>query len=321
MMKRYLLALAILILAVLIYDSDPKSIANYLSGVNPLFYLLLPLPGLFTSVLRTYRWRMLLGKNISLPSLFPIQMAGIAISNITPGRLGEPAKALFLKNAEGIRVSKSLQSIIWERILDLTLLLILALLFLTSYLGRLSESILTIGILGVAFVIAVCATMIYGLYNQKAGYFLLGLAQKIPYVKKKITKDFLKSFYETDGMSGKLLFNSFLLSAVIWMLDSVTYYLAFYALGVTGYSLFFYATLIAFAIFAGLVSFLPGGIGSTEAVLIFVMTINGVPQSLGAAGALLGRAFSLWLALAIGFLSIFYLAKIGVKGGEKFGAK
>jgi len=313
MMKRYLLALAILILAMLIYSSDPKSIASHLSGVNPLFYILLPLPGLITSVLRTYRWRMLLGKDISLKGLFPIQMAGIALSNITPGRLGEPAKALFLKNAEGIRVSKSLQSIIWERILDLTLLLVLALLFLTSYLGRLSESILMLGILGVGFVIAVCATMIYGLYNQKAGYFLLGLAHKIPYVKKRVTKGFLKSFYETDGMSGRILSTTFLLSAVIWMIDSVTYYLAFYALGVTGYSLFFYATLIAFAIFAGLVSFLPGGIGSTEAVLIFVMTLNGVPQSLGAAGALLSRAFSLWMALLIGFLSMFYLTRIGIK--------
>lgn len=313
MKKRYLLGLALLILGVLIYDSDPKSIASYLSGVNPVYFILLPLPGLFTSVLRTYRWRMLLGRNISLPGLFPIQMAGIAISNITPGRVGEPAKALFLKNSEGIRVSKSLLSIIWERILDLSFLLVLAGLFLISYLGQLSESILLIGMLGFAFVITLCIAMIYGLHNEHAGYFLLKLAHKIPYVKNKLKKGFLKSFYSTAKISGRTLSNCFVLTGIIWIIDSLTYYVAFYALGVDGYSLFFYATLIAFAIFAGLVSFLPGGIGSTEAVLIFVMALKGVPQSLGAAGALLGRAFSLWMALAIGFLSMFYLAKIGVK--------
>ena len=69
-----------------------------------------------------------------------------------------------------------------------------------------------------------------------------------------------------------------------------------------GEALFVYAagTLV------GSLSFLPGGLGGTEATIIWLLGILSMPGATAAAVALLVRLFTLWLAVIIGL--VFFLA-------------
>jgi uncharacterized membrane protein YbhN (UPF0104 family) len=56
----------------------------------------------------------------------------------------------------------------------------------------------------------------------------------------------------------------------------------------------------------GSLSFLPGGLGGTEATIIWLLGVLSMPGAAAATVAMLVRLFTLWLAVAIGLL--FFLA-------------
>ncbi|MCK9996192.1 MAG: flippase-like domain-containing protein, partial [Candidatus Krumholzibacteria bacterium] len=95
------------------------------------------------------------------------------------------------------------------------------------------------------------------------------------------------------------------LSTLAWMCECLGLWLVCQGLGVPvplGEALFVYAagTLV------GSLSFLPGGLGGTEATIIWLLGTLAIPGATGAAVALLVRLFTLWLAVIIGL--IFFLA-------------
>jgi uncharacterized protein (TIRG00374 family) len=64
----------------------------------------------------------------------------------------------------------------------------------------------------------------------------------------------------------------------------------------TGQAIFVYAA----GTLAGSLSFLPGGLGGTEAVLIWLLHSVAMPRAAAATAALVVRLFTLWLAVAVG---------------------
>jgi uncharacterized protein (TIRG00374 family) len=58
--------------------------------------------------------------------------------------------------------------------------------------------------------------------------------------------------------------------------------------------------IYAFAMLIGGLSFLPGGLGSSEAVMIGLLTLNGVPEASAVTATLICRLATLWFAVAIG---------------------
>jgi uncharacterized protein (TIRG00374 family) len=65
----------------------------------------------------------------------------------------------------------------------------------------------------------------------------------------------------------------------------------------------------------GSLTFLPGGLGGTEATIIWLLGTLGMPAHQGAAAALLIRLFTLWLAVLIG-LGFFFAARELFTGDE-----
>jgi uncharacterized membrane protein YbhN (UPF0104 family) len=76
---------------------------------------------------RILRWRYLLAplKWTRLPSLAAAVFAGWAVSALLPGRVGELARAVVLREKEGVRASAAAGTIVVERLLDLLAVLIL----------------------------------------------------------------------------------------------------------------------------------------------------------------------------------------------------
>jgi uncharacterized protein (TIRG00374 family) len=77
-------------------------------------------------LLKAWRWRMLLqqqGIGYGLLPAFAAYNSALAAGYVTPGRLGEFMKALYLTKDEGIGLGQAFSSVLLDRLLDLYLLL------------------------------------------------------------------------------------------------------------------------------------------------------------------------------------------------------
>jgi len=275
----------------------------------PKYYLpIFLIPTLVASTLRTMRWRDLVSPAKKLPfrRALRYQLAGLAMSNLTPARVGEAGKVLLLKKYEGLSVSKTLQSVIWERLLDLVLLLPISLSFLALLVGGLEPRLMILSVAGSLFVILACVLAFVAMRYQKVGFWLLRYVEKIPVVNKHVTKEFLESFYSSAKLSKKLFAKSSILTLLIWGVDSIAFILIFSVLGIEIPLLYLVGGMFL-SILIGLVSFLPGGIGSSELSYILILGFFGLDKGVAAAGVLVGRAFTLGFTLIWGMVELAYL--------------
>ena len=304
MKKRYLLiGISLIILLLLIWYANPVALGSVVLGSNPYYLLAAFIVATLATCLRVLKWKVLLN-NVSFSELFPVQMFGMAISNFTPGKIAEPLKAIILKARKGIAVALSLPSIIWERIIDVIILIAFSLIAL-QLLGFQSKlmilSFISIGLFGVLIIL-----LLFVLYNRKFGYRLFGLLHKLPLVKK-LSDDFMKNFYESE-IKKRALGSCFIITAAAWFLDGVVFYLTMMALGIT-ISPILLAGIIALSVLIGVASTLPGGLGSTEAVMILLLGIVGVQSTTAVAGVMLSRLVSFWYGTLIGAASFIYLSR------------
>ena len=58
--------------------------------------------------------------------------------------------------------------------------------------------------------------------------------------------------------------------------------------------------IYAFAMLVGALSFLPGGLGSSEAVMFGLLVLNGIPEPAAVTATLICRMATLWFAVALG---------------------
>ncbi len=65
------------------------------------------------------------------------------------------------------------------------------------------------------------------------------------------------------------------------------------------------------SILAGAISFIPGGIGATEAAISVLLISMGMDASLAVAASLVCRGMTLWLAVFIGLISMISAGKEG----------
>jgi uncharacterized protein (TIRG00374 family) len=81
-------------------------------------------------LLKAWRWRLLLrqqGTEYTLASAFLAYNSSLAVGYVTPGRLGEFVKALYLRKDLGLTAGRAFSSVLLERLLDLYALTITAL--------------------------------------------------------------------------------------------------------------------------------------------------------------------------------------------------
>ena len=76
---------------------------------------------------RAWRWKFILApvKNVRLANLFSATIIGLAANNILPARLGEIVRAHVIGQGEGISRTASFATIVFERIVDVFVLLVL----------------------------------------------------------------------------------------------------------------------------------------------------------------------------------------------------
>jgi uncharacterized protein (TIRG00374 family) len=299
-MLKYLLAASIAILALLIALSNPAKILALISTVNATVILAVLLLSLLSLCLRVLKWNVLL-EDVKYVKLFPVQAAGIAISNLTPGKIAEPSKALILKGINGVPVSKSLPTIIWERILDVSVLVVFSIMTLTAYGSR----FFLWGILGIVLFAAFISAMLIVLYHKNLAMAILKKLKRFQ-IFRKIPPNFIESFYATKIKKPRII-ASLIITFAAWTIDGAIFYMIFASLG-QNITLLEILSIMSLSMIISIASFLPGGLGSFEAVMTLILSFR-LDASLALSGVLLSRLFTLWVSLFIGFACLAYLSR------------
>lgn len=314
--KRYrvfLLVTSFFLLALLLHFSDIGRVFSVLQNAN-IYLISVALPlSFFLMIIRTLRWKILLERlDIKIPfkSIFPLYMSGLFASNLTPGKIGEPFKNYLLKKKIGHSISKTIPSVVMERSFDVFTMILIAfpgIFFIhnVAYIKNLFLIIVLIYLVPVSliFYVGLKKERIRRLSNIFIRFFgWLPFAKKIRISLERVEREFSKSVkkYKEKTICVKTL----TLSLIIWVIEGVILYLSALSVGIDidillGISFFSLSALL------GMASFLPGGIGSTEVVLVFFLfSVYATPIHSITAAVFLSRFLGLWLNLLVGGICV-----------------
>jgi len=300
-----MIAVSFVILAFVILFSNPIKIIEVLINANPIFILAAFGVALLNILLRVAKWSVLVG--VPTRRLIDVQMLGLTISNFTPGKIADPAKSLILKAKNNIPVSESLISIIWERVNDVTVMIILSLIGLQFIALDVQTSILSM--FGIGIFVALIAVMMIILFYQKLGRKIFFFLKRFP-IMNKLSDDFIDNFYSTSIGKKKIII-SFIITLVAWVLEGVVMLFVLMSLGL-GANFVLLAGMISLSVLIGVASSLPGGIGSTEFVMILLLGVIGIGAE-AAAIVLVYRFLTFWFGALLGGVSMVHLSRKGVK--------
>jgi len=244
---------------------------------------------------RWLRWEYYLrrlGIRIAVSDSVLVFLAGFALT-VTPGKLGEAVKALLLRQSHDIPAARTAPIVIAERITDLIALLLLALAGVFTF--EVDRRFLAAGAIAVGLGLAVIGS------ETLAGW-LFGLVERIPRFARLVPK--LREFHgsATTLLKPGSLVVTTLLSAGSWFLECLAFWTVVRGFPGAGLSLqagtFIYASMTV----AGALSFLPGGLGVTEAGMLALLGTfgTGIGRGTAAAATFVTRACTLWFAVAIG---------------------
>ncbi|MEO8213224.1 MAG: lysylphosphatidylglycerol synthase transmembrane domain-containing protein [Myxococcales bacterium] len=259
--------------------------------------------------LRWVRWEFYLRRlkiRISTADSVLVFLAGFALT-VTPGKLGEAVKALLLRQSHGIPAARTAPIVIAERITDLIALLLLALVGVFTF--ELDRRFLAAGAAAVAITLLVIG-------SETLSERILGTLERVKRLARFVPK--LREFHAATALLLRpvpLLITT-LLSAGSWFLECLAFWLVVRGfpgaqLGVQA-ATFIYAAMTV----AGALSFLPGGLGLTEAGMLALLTTfgSGIPRGTAAAATFVTRACTLWFAVAIGVAALMlYARRTGTK--------
>ncbi len=205
-LKKYSFLLGLILFVIILSKLNPAEIFKNIKEINPWFLLLASLLLFPMLIIKAYCWNYLKrqqGIKYSLKNSFLMYCSGVYIGIITPGRLGEITKALYLKK-DGYSMGKSLVSTILDRLSDFAFLLIFlffgSLFFLTVFKKQILIFVFGIIIAVILFVI----------------FLKIGL---IKWALNKIFKIFIPLKYQK---SWKINFQDFINDLKIYKLKQIT---------------------------------------------------------------------------------------------------
>ena len=261
--------IGILLLIVILYKIDHALFIKQIAYTNLwllLIVLLLNFPHL---LIKTFRWNLLLKQqNIeySLIQAFSIYLSSLYIGFITPGRMGEFAKVLYLKSDKKIKISKGFSSVLVDRLFDFYLLCFLAFYgaWYFNVFGEFSSFFL------ILLVLLLVAPIIF--LNKRIINKIIQIIFKFIVVKH--IKDKFENHFNDFHIGLMELFNfrliiSGLLTCLGYLLFFVQCNLIILALGIS----IDFMTITLFMAIANLVSFIPisiSGLGTRDATLLFL---------------------------------------------------
>ncbi len=294
--------IALVLYGVPVALADLQAVSAAASRLGPAGWALLLGLSALGYALRFLRWQgylRQLGHRIpTLPSLL-CYLGGFAFT-ITPGKAGEAVRSLYLKQ-RGVGYAQSLAALFSERLLDLVAMLLLALAgALVFPQGR--------------WLLALAAALILVLLplaqhpglqrtlSRAAGRLRPGRLQAL----LRHGLDLLRA--SARLLRGPVLWAGLGVGLLAWSAEGLGFYLLLQYLELPAAPTLALG-IYALSLLAGALSFIPGGLGSTEAAMGLMLLASGADAPTAVAATLIYRLVSLWFAVALGALA---LAVLGI---------
>ena len=284
--------------------ADARSVGEALAGFSwsaAGWAVLLAAANYLVRFVRWHYYLRVLRLSVPAGESFLVFLGGFALT-VTPGKLGEAVKALLLRESRGIPAARTAPIVVAERFTDLVGLLLLA--AVGAFTFEVDRSFLVVA--GVLIVIGLVVVSV-----EPLARLAIALCARIPGIRRFSAK--MGEFYETTAAllkPGPLVL-AVVLSVVSWYFECLAFWVV--VRGFPGAHIdhqaatFIYATMTI----AGALSFLPGGLGVTEAGMLGLLAKLGVGTGRGVAAAatFVTRLCTLWFAVVVGLLALVIFAR------------
>ena len=284
--------------------ADARSVGRALAGfhwVIALFALALASLNYLVRFVRWHYYLKVLGLAIPAGHSFLVFLGGFSLT-VTPGKLGEVVKALLLRESHGIAAARTAPIVIAERFTDLMGLLLLACVGIFTF--KTDPRFLVVGAVLIGFGLVVVSV-------ESIATFCLRLSGHVPLVRRLTPT--LKEAYRTTAalLRPRPLGLGVLLSVVSWFFECTAFWAVVHGFAGASVELqaatFIYASMTV----AGALSFLPGGLGVTEAGMLAMLgeLATGCGRSVAAAATFVTRLCTLWFAVLAGIAALLIFAR------------
>jgi uncharacterized protein (TIRG00374 family) len=261
--------------------------------------------------MRAIRWRYLLhhagireDQGVAMPStwgLTQMVMMNWFANSILYARLGDAYRAYLFKDRTGVSFSKTLGTLLAERLLDI---LVIVLLTVVSIIWLLITGGHDWKVFGIVLVIGIVLLLGIAMILGGMGKFGHKLSQHLPKKVRVFYTMFEQGALSSFGQMRLLM----LMTVVIWLLEAGRLILVAQALGIpiieVGIALFIFAALANALITA--IPLTPGGLGLVEPGVAGLLMITGLAKSEAWSITLLDRSISFLSVIAVGLLVFAY---------------
>ncbi len=305
-------------------DQNLSAVLNEIRRADPLLLLIAVALATLIFWMRAWRWRYILDP-VHEGTAFKARFAGVAIgamgNNLLPARIGEFARAYAFSRIQPVSVVAAFSSLVIERMFD-ALFLVGLLFFAMVTPGfpniRVAEGAIYVNVartLGVLLAIAFATLFLLVLWPDRVVRLLERASMKVlPAKLRRLVVDALEAFLAGVSIlrDPRLVLHCAIWSAAIWFVNSLAFWVAFHAFGMSlpvSAAVFFNSCLaLAVSVPSG-----PAFIGPYQAASTFVL-VN-----------LFGQDANRALAFAVGFhlagflpvtlIGLYYANRIGLSLG------
>lgn len=331
----WIMGLAVITLAVFLMGLE--EIALSLSKVSPLTLVFLLMLQMLTLLAGASQWQFLLkkmNKDLSLGLVLAITLAGNYVESVTPAvKLGgEAAKVYLFRQYSSLEYDRLAGILLALKYYSMLPFVCLALFFAGSAFIAFN---LPSPVLGAFAFLLVFFAVIVLLYYRAGSNTVSGSVQPlagrrlpgdtIANEKKSFRKglqsimgrlDKLTKFVNRAAMFSRSMTNRLeslalvALSTLVWLVYPIKTYLVARMLGLE-IGILAIAVITFTAYLVSMVPLLPGGLGSFEATMALMFSLNGFSPAEGLTVALLARLVTYWVPLLLSAVAAAYLAFTG----------
>jgi uncharacterized protein (TIRG00374 family) len=285
-----LLLIIIVVSGIVVTDFETLRMSfTILSVEDMLLVAILVLAGY---LIRFAKWEYLLREQtitVSLRKSLYVFFSGLAMV-ITPAKSGEIWKSWLLESTSDVKKSKTAPVIIVERMTDLIALLILGLAVVLEY-----SLIATATVFIVIIVLAIFHEDVLSILER----LVRNKFSDLSYVENG-SETFFNSM--EDLLSLKTIVLTSIVSVFAWMFEAISLWYIVLQTS-SSVSIFEATSIFGGSSVAGAITFLPGGLGITEAGLVSLLMSAGLSVNISTQITVVLRVMTLWFAAFIGAIT------------------
>jgi uncharacterized protein (TIRG00374 family) len=285
------------------------ALIDTLSHTNVAFLILALLVNCIAIILKSQKWKIIVNsvkQDFSLTESVKAFFVGFSFSTITPAKLGDFVKVLYI-NDERCGLGKSISTVVIDRLIDIILL------FSIAFIGIYGFSVFYhIEILSIGFIVLIIVGIIAATYIVLHRPLLSALLK--PFFNIFVPghlKDKVGQYYD-DFFAGLFafyhdrvrFFSSISIGILSWIPPFIYGWLLALSIGIDPGVLFFVLVIPVLS----LLDLLPisiSGIGTRDVALIFLFSLKGIAPEQAVAFSLLYLFMSYWLIALIGAVVYF----------------